>query len=161
MFQKLFDKIDEFIDKFNEVTNLEEFAVTILDTIKKAFEENISKDQEVYEATFDEIMQKEGFWDSLGIKLKKALKSKEEFLKYLLYISTIMNEFDRRYQQREKSKKKDKELKKIINKYSKIIKELSENKNLTKEQIENEIKKCREKMQKEIKTLDKDYILER
>lgn len=161
MFQKLFDKLDEFIDKFNEVTNLEQFAVEVLDTIKKAFEENISTEQEVYENTFDEVMQKEGFWDSLGIKLKKALKSKEEFLKYLLYISTVMNEFDRRYKAREKSQKKDKELNKIINKYSKIIKELSENKNLTKEQIENEIKMYREKMQTEIKNLDKDYTLER
>ena len=161
MFQKLFNKVDEFIDKFNEITNLEEFAVTVLDTIKQAFEENISTVQEVYENTFDEVMQKEGFWNSLGIKLKKAIKSKEEFLKYLLYISTIMNEFDRRYQERQKAQRKDKELKKIIAKYSKIIKELSENKNLTKDQIENEIKKYREKMQKDIKNLDKDFVLER
>ena len=161
MFKKLFNKVDEFIDKFNEITNLEEFAVTILDTIKQSLEENISTEQEIYEKTFDEIMQKEGFWNTLGIKLKKAMKSKEEFLKYLLYISTIMNEFDRRYQEHQKSQKKDKELKKIITKYSKIIKDLSENKNLTKEQIENEIKKCREKMQKEIKNLDKDFVLER
>ena len=151
MFQKLFDKIDEFIDKFNEITNLEKYAVKVLDIIKNTFVENISTQQEVYEKTFDEIMQKKGFWDSLGIKLKKSLKSKEEFLKYLLYISAIMNEFDRRYQERQKANKKDKELKKIINKYSKIIQELSENKNLTKEQIDIEIKKCREKMQREIK----------
>lgn len=161
MFQKLFDKIDEFIDKFNEITNLEEFAVNVLDTIKHAFEENISKDQEIYEKTFDEIMQKEGFWNSIGIKLKKAIKSKEEFLKYLLYISAIMNEFDKRYQEKQKTQKKEKELNKIITRYSKIIKELSENKNLTKEQIETEIKKCREKMQREIKNLDKDFVLER
>ncbi len=161
MFQKLFDKIDEFIDKFNEITNLEQIAVDMLNLIKKTFEENISEDKEVYEKTFDEIMQKEGFWKSIGEKMKKAIKSKEELLKYLLYVSAIMNEFQKRYIAREKEDKKDKELNKIIEKYSKLIKEISENKNLSKDQINEEVRIYRNKMQREIKNLDKDFELER
>lgn len=161
MFQKLFEKIDEFIDKFNEVTNLEKIAMDVLDLIKKTFEENISEDKDICEKTFDEIMQKKGFWKSIGAKMKKAMKSKEELLKYLLYISAIMNEFQRRYIVHEKEGKKDKELNKIIEKYSKIIKEISENKNLSKEQINEEVRICRDKMQREIKKLDKDFSIER
>lgn len=161
MFQKLFDKIDEFIDKFNEVTNLEKIAVDVLDLIKKTFEENISEDKDVCEKTFDEVMQKEGFWKSIGEKMKKAIKSKEELLKYLLYVSAIMNEFQRRYIAREKEGKKDKELNKVIEKYSKLIKEISENKNLSREQINEEVRICRDKMQREIRSLDKDFELER
>ncbi len=161
MFQKLFEKIDEFIDKFNEVTNLEKIAVDVLDLIKETFEDNISEDKEVCEKTFDEIMQKEGFWKSIGAKMKKAIKSKEELLKYLLYISAVMNEFQRRYISREMENKKDKELNKIIEKYSKIIKEISENKNLSKDQISEEVRICREKMQREIRNLDKDFSIER
>lgn len=161
MFQKLFDKIDEFIDKFNEVTNLEKIAVDVLDLIKKTFEENISGDKDVCEKTFDEVMQKEGFWKSIGEKMKKAIKSKEELLKYLLYVSAIMNEFQRRYIAREKEGKKDKELNKIIEKYSKLIKEISENKNLSREQINEEVRICRDKMQREIRSLDKDLEMER
>ena len=77
MFQKLFEKIDEFIDKFNEVTNLEKIAMDVLDLIKQSFAENISEDKDVCEKTFDEIMQKEGLWKSIGAKMKKAMKSKE------------------------------------------------------------------------------------
>lgn len=161
MFQKLFEKIDEFIDKFNEVTNLEKIAVDVLDLIKETFEDNISEDKNVCEKTFDEIMQKEGFWKSIGAKMKKAIKSKEELLKYLLYISAVMNEFQRRYISREMENKKDKELNKIIEKYSKIIKEISENKNLSKDQISEEVRICREKMQREIRNLDKDFSIER
>lgn len=161
MFQKLFEKIDEFIDKFNEVTNLEKIAVDVLDLIKETFEDNISEDKDACEKTFDEIMQKEGFWKSIGAKMKKAIKSKEELLKYLLYISAVMNEFQRRYISREMENKKDKELNKIIEKYSKIIKEISENKNLSKDQISEEVRICREKMQREIRNLDKDFSIER
>lgn len=161
MFQKLFEKIDEFIDKFNEVTNLEKIAVDVLDLIKETFEDNISEDKNVCEKTFDEIMQKEGFWKSIGAKMKKAIKSKEELLKYLLYISAVMNEFQRRYISREMENKKDKELNKIIEKYSKIIKEISENKNLSKDQISEEVRICQEKMQREIRNLDKDFSIER
>ena len=69
-----------------------------------------------------------------------------------------MNEFQRRYIVHEKEGKKDKELNKIIEKYSKLIKEISENKNLSKEQINEEVRICRDKMQREIKKLDKDKL---
>lgn len=161
MFQKLFNKIDEFIEKFNEVTNLEEIAVEVLNIIKEALHTNVSSKQEECEKIFNEIMQKEEFWESLGAKLKKSLKSKEEFLKYLLYISTIMNEFDKRYQEKQHESKKDNELNKIFEKYAKIIKEISENTNLSKDQIDIEVKKYREKMQQEIKNLDKEISIER
>ena len=41
------------------------------------------------------------------------------------------------------------------------IKEISENKNLSKEQINEEVRICRDKMQREIKKLDKDFSIER
>ena len=154
MFKKLFDKIDSFIEKFNEVTNLEQIAIEVLHLIENAFIDNISSDMDRNEKTFDEIMQKPGLWKSIGQKLKKALKDKEEFLKQLLYICAIMNEFERRYRARQKSNRKDKEMNKIIEKYTKDIKEISENSELSQEYKNDEIKKLRMAMEKEIKELD-------
>ena len=152
MFKKLFSKIDEIIEKFNEITNLEEIAIEVLKIIDNAFD-----DHGLDEKLFDEVMGKSGLWKSIGKKLKKALKDKEEFLKQLLYICALMNEFDRKYRIRQKEQRKDKEMKKIIEKYTKYIKELSENKNLSPEQKNKEIKKMRESMEKEIKELEIEH----
>jgi len=152
MFKKLFSKIDEIIEKFNEITNLEEIAIEVLKIIDNAFD-----DHKLNEKLFDEVMGKPGLWKSIGKKLKKALKDKEEFLKQLLYICAIMNEFDRKYRIRQKEQRKDKDMKKIIEKYTKYIKELSENKNLSPEHKNNEIKKMRENMEREIKELEVEH----
>ena len=154
MFKKLFDKIDSFIEKFNEITNLDEIAIEVLHLIENAFSDHISNNKELNEKMFDEIMQKPGLWKSLGQKLKKALKDKEEFLKQLLYICAVMNEFDRRYRARQRTNRKDKEMNKIIEKYTKEIKEISENPEFSQEYKNEEIKKIRANMEKEIKELD-------
>lgn len=154
MFKKLFDKIDDFIEKFNEISNLEQFAIEVLHLIENAFFDNISNNRELNEKMFDEIMQKPGLWKSIGQRLKKALKDKEAFLKQLLYIFMIMSEFERRYRTRQKSNRKDKETNKIIEKYTKEIKEISENPDFSQEYKNDEIKKIRATMEKEIKALD-------
>ena len=154
MFSKLFERIDEFIEKFNEITNLEQIAIEVLQLINKAFNANISEDMETSEKIFDEVMQKEGLWKSIGKKLKKALKDKEEFLKQLLYIYVIMTEFERRYRARQKVSRKDKDTQKIIEKYTKEIKEVSENQEFSQEYKNEEIKRIRSVMEKEIKALD-------
>jgi len=154
MFKKLFAKIDDFIEKFNETTNLEQIAIEVLHLIENAFSDNISVKPEVSEKIFDEIMQKPGLWKSIGQKLKKALKNKEEFLKQLLYICAIMNEFERRYRVRQRSNRKDKEMNKIIEKYTKEIAEISEDPELSQEYKNEKIKEIRSAMEKEIKSLD-------
>lgn len=153
MFHKLFDKIDELIDKFNELTNLDEIAIQILHLIEQAFTENFSEDMAENEKIFDEVMQQEGFWKTLGKKLKKAIKNKEEFLKQLLYIATIMAEFERRYRQKQKGLRKNKEIEKIIKKYTRYMKEAIENKSLDKETLEKTLKELRISMEKEIKSV--------
>jgi len=153
MFRKLFDKIDELIDKFNELTNLDEIAIQILHLIEQVFTENFSEDMAENEKIFDEVMQQEGFWKTLGKKLKKAIKNKEEFLKQLLYIATIMAEFERRYRQKQKGLRKNKEIEKIIKKYTRYMKEAIENKNLDKETLEKTLKELRISMEKEIKSV--------
>ena len=158
MFKKLFSKIDEFIEKFNEITNLEQVAIEILHLINDAFGKNISNDKDVCEKTFDEIMQKEGLWKSIGQKLKKALKDKEEFLKQLLYIYVMMTEFERRHKARQRVNRKDKNTQKIIEKYTKEIKEISENPDFSQEYKNSEIKRIRSIMEKEIKSLDFEII---
>jgi len=154
MFSKLFEKIDEFIENFNEITNLEQIAIEVLQLINNAFSSNISEDMETSEKIFDEVMQKEGIWKSIGKKLKKALKDKEEFLKQLLYIYVIMTEFERRYRARQKVSRKDKDTQKIIEKYTKEIKDVSENQEFSQEYKNEEIKRIRTVMEKEIKALD-------
>ena len=77
MFRKLFDKIDELIDKFNELTNLDEIAIQILHLIEQAFTENFSEDMAENEKLFDEIMQHAGFGKRLVKNLKKRLKIKK------------------------------------------------------------------------------------
>ena len=154
MFKNLFNKIDSFIEKFNEITNLEEIAIEVLHLIETAFSNHISNNMELNEKLFDEVMQKPGLWKSIGQKLKKALKDKEEFLKQLLYICAIMNEFDRRYRARQKANRKDKEMNKIIEKHTKEIKEISEKTDISQEYKNEEIKKIRANMEKEIKALD-------
>lgn len=154
MFDKLFKKIDEFIEKINEITNLEQIAIEILQLINEAFNINVSNDSALNEKTFDDIMQKEGLWKNIGKKLKKSLKSKEEFLKQLLYIYIIMTEFEKRYKEHQKTNNKDKETKKIIEKYTKKIKEILENIELSKEYKNEEIRRIRAVMEKEIKALD-------
>lgn len=154
MFDKLFKKIDEFIEKINEITNLEQTAIEILQLINEAFSINVSNDSALNEKTFDDIMQKEGLWKNIGKKLKKSLKSKEEFLKQLLYIYVIMTEFEKRYKEHQRINNKDKETKKIIEKYTKKIKEILENAKFPKEYKNEEIRRIRAVMEKEIKALD-------
>ena len=57
MFKKLFSKIDSVIEKFNEITNLEQIAIEVLQLIETAFSINISDDIEQSENFFDETMQ--------------------------------------------------------------------------------------------------------
>lgn len=157
MFKKLFDKVDEFIEKFNEVTNLDKFAIEILHLIESTFSSHFFSDMDLNEKKFDEIMQKPGLWKSIGQKLKKSLKNKEEFLKQLLYICALMNEFERRYRTLQKAKRRDKEMNKIIEKYTKEIKEISENTELPQEYKNSEIRKLRESMEKELKELNLEH----
>ena len=159
MFKKLFSKIDSFIENFNEITNLEQFAIEVLKLIEESFSVFISKDKDTAEKTFDEIMDKPGLWKSIGLKLKKALKDKEAFLRQLLYICTLMNEFERRYKIHQRANRKDKEVNKIIEKYTKLISEISAKTDISQEYKNEEIKKLRATMEKEIKALD--YQLER
>ena len=70
-----------------------------------------------------------------------------------------MNEFERRYKIQQKSSRKDKEVNKIIEKYTKLISEVSAKTDLSQEYKNEEIKKLRADMEKEIKALD--YQLER
>jgi len=154
MFKKLFSKIDNFIENFNEVTNLEQFAIEVLQLIEDTFSVFISKDKDTAEKTFDEIMDKPGLWKSIGAKLKKALKDKEAFLRQLLYICTLMNEFERRYKIHQRASRKDKEVNKIIEKYTKLISDISAQPDLSQEYKNEEIKKLRANMEKEIKALD-------
>jgi len=153
MFRKLFAKIDELIDKFNELTNLDEIAIQILHLIEEAFTNNFSEDMAENEKLFDEIMQHTGFWKTLGKKLKKAIKDKEEFLKQLLYIATIMAEFERRYREKQRGLRKSKEIEKIIKKYTKYIQEAIQNKNLDKATLEKTIKDLRKSMEREIRAV--------
>lgn len=159
MFKKLFDKINEIIETINQVSNLDEITVEIIDLIKSAFTENFSDDMKKNEELFDKIMGQKGLWTMIGKKIKKALRSKEELIKFLLYVRAVMSEFERRYYQNQKENRRNKEIEKIIDKYTKLIKEVTENKNLSKTSIEKEIKKLQLAMQKEIKNLD--FVLER
>ena len=77
MFQKLFNKVDEFIDKFKEINSFDELSkitIDILQIIKETLCENLSEDMEDNEKIFDEIMHEPGLWKSLGEKAKKAMK---------------------------------------------------------------------------------------
>ena len=40
MFKKLFDKIDNFIENFNEITNLDQVVIEVLHLIEKIFSDN-------------------------------------------------------------------------------------------------------------------------
>ena len=80
-------------------------------------------------------------------------KDKEEFLKQLLYIATIMAEFERRYREKQRGLRKSKEIEKIIKKYTKYIQEAIKNKNLDKDTLEKTIKELRRSMEKEIKAV--------
>ncbi len=100
-------------------------------------------------------MDKPGLWKSIGLKLKKALKDKEAFLRQLLYICTLMNEFERRYKIHQRANRKDKEINKIIEKYTKLISEVSIRADISQEYKNEEIKRLRAAMEKEIKALDR------
>lgn len=159
MFQKLFEKVDQFIDKFKEIDNFDELSkitIDILQIIKETLCQNLSEDMEDNEAIFDEIMHEPGLWKSLGEKAKKAMKDKKALLQFLLYISAIMNEFQNRLLQKMKEEKKYGEFNKIIKKYMELINQIMENKELTEEQKENNILKLKKAMEKEIKCLGRD-----
>ena len=75
MFQKLFSAVDEFIEKFKEITNIEELSkitINVLQIIKDTLCQNLTEDMEENEKIFDEIMHEPGLWKSLGEKAKKA-----------------------------------------------------------------------------------------
>lgn len=159
MFQKLFEKVDQFIDKFKEIDNFDELSkitIDILQIIKETLCQNLSEDMEDNETIFDEIMREPGLWKSLGEKAKKAMKDKKALLQFLLYISAIMNEFQNRLLQKMKEERKYGEFNKIIKRYMELINETMENKELTEEQKENNILKLKKAMEKEIKCLGRD-----
>lgn len=159
MFQKLFNKVDEFIDKFKEINSFDELSkitIDILQIIKETLCENLSEDMEDNEKIFDEIMHEPGLWKSLGEKAKKAMKEKKALLQFLLYISAIMNEFQNRLMQKIKEEKKYSEFNKIIKKYMELINEIMENKELSESQKETNILKLKKAMEKEIRSLGRD-----
>ena len=154
MFQKLFDKIDDFIENFKQINTVQELSKITLDVlkiIKEIFIENLSPDMEQNEKLFNEIMGIEGLWKKIGEKAKKAMKEKEELLKFLLYISAIMNEFQNRLRERKKEERQMKNLDKIIKKYMKMIKEIFENKNLDEKTREKSILELKKAMERELK----------
>ena len=69
------------------------------------------------EKLFNELMGIEGLWKKIGEKAKKAMKEKDELLKFLLYISAIMNEFQNRLREKQREERHQKEFNKIIQKY--------------------------------------------
>ncbi|MBE5812388.1 MAG: hypothetical protein E7314_01880 [Clostridiales bacterium] len=159
MFEKLFDKVDKFIDKFQEINTFEELSkitIDILQTIKETLCENLSEDMQNNEQIFDEIMNQTGLWKLIGEKAKKAMKDKKALLQFLLYISAIMNEFQNRLIQKRKEEKKYGEFNKIIKKYMELINEIMENNELSEKQKEINIFKLKKSMEKEIKSLDRD-----
>ena len=159
MFQKLFSAVDEFIEKFKEITNIEELSkitINVLQIIKDTLCQNLTEDMEENEKIFDEIMHEPGLWKSLGEKAKKAMKDKKALLQFLLYISAIMNEFQNRLIQKRKEEKKYGEFNRIIKKYMELINEIVENKELPEEQKERNILKLKKAMEKEIRALGRD-----
>ena len=159
MFQKLFNKVDEFIDKFKEINSFEELSkitIDVLQIIKETLCQNLTENMEDNEKTFDELMQEPGLWKSLGDKAKKAMKDKKTLLQFLLYISAIMNEFQNRLRQKQKEERKYGEFNKIIKKYMQLINEIMEKEELNEEQKEINILKLKKAMEKEIKALGRD-----
>lgn len=159
MFKKLFNAVDEFIDKFKDITQIEEMSkitINILQIIKDTLCENLSNDMEENEAIFDELMNEPGLWKKIGEKAKKAMKDKKQLLQFLLYISAIMNEFQNRLIQKRKEEKKYKEFNKIIKKYMELINEIIENKDLDEKIKEQNILKLKKSMEKEIRSLERD-----
>ena len=102
MFNKLFAKINELIDKFSEVLTEEELtasAIEVLEIMEEELKENLTDDMEKNEEIFDETMNNPGLWKAIGKKIKKAIKNQNELLKMLLYASAVFAEFDRRNRQ--------------------------------------------------------------
>jgi len=160
MFQKLFDTIDNFIENFKQINSVEELSkitLNVLKIIKDIFTETLSPDMEQNENLFNEVMGIEGFWKKIGEKAKKAMKEKEELLKFLLYISAIMNEFQNRLREKQREEKHLKEFNRIIQKYQKLLKEILENKNLDEKTREKSIIELKKAMERELK----GYQLER
>lgn len=154
MFQKLFDVVDNFIENFKTINSVEELSkitFNILKIIKDIFCETLSNDMEQNEKLFNEIMGIEGLWKKIGEKAKKAMKKKEELLKFLLYISAIMNEFQNRLKEKQREEKHAKEFDKIIQKYQKLLKEILENKNLDEKTREKSILELKKAMEYELK----------
>jgi len=159
MFQKLFDKVEEFINKFKEINTFEELSkitIDVLQIIKDTLCQNLNENMEENEKTFDELMNEPGLWKSLGEKAKKAMKDKKALLQFLLYISAIMNEFQNRLIQKRKEEKQYGEFNKIIKKYMQLINEIMEKDELTEDQKETSILKLKKSMEKEIKALGRD-----
>ena len=160
MFQKLFDTIDNFIENFKQINSVEELSkitLNVLKIIKDIFTETLSPDMEQNEKLFNEVMGIEGLWKKIGEKAKKAMKEKEELLKFLLYISAIMNEFQNRLREKQREEKHLKEFNRIIQKYQKLLKEILENKNLDEKTREKSIIELKKAMERELK----GYQLER
>lgn len=159
MFQKLFAKVDEFIENFKEINTFEELSkitINVLQIIKETLCQNLSEDMEDNEKIFDEIMREPGLWKALGEKAKKAMKEKKALLQFLLYISAIMNEFQNRLIQKMKEEKKYGEFNRIIKKYMNLINEIMEKEEFTEDEKEKNILKLKKSMEKEIRALGRD-----
>jgi hypothetical protein len=159
MFQKFFDFIDTFIDGFDNINTEEELSVLsfkLLNILKEELTENLTDDMTENEKIFDDIMNEPGLWSKIGEKIKKAVKNKKELLKFLLYLSILINEFQKRLKQKQKEGKKYKDFDKIINKYMKLIKEVLDNKDLDETIRKKQIYELKKAMKKEIEYLEHD-----
>lgn len=159
MFNKLFAKINELVDKFSEILTEEELtasAIEVLEIMEEELKENLTEDMEKNEEIFDETMNNPGLWKSIGKKIKKAIKNQNELLKMLLYASAVFAEFDRRNRQKRKEEKKSKEFDKIIKKYLAQIIEIEKNPDIPQDMKEKQIKDIKKLMEKIMKSLEHD-----
>jgi len=154
MFQKLFDLVDNFIENFKQLNNIEDLSKITLNTlkiIKEIFTETLTDDMEQNEKLFDELMGIKGLWKKIGEKAKKAMQEKEELLKFLLYVSAIMNEFQNRLKEKQRQERRIKNFNKIMQKYQKMLKEILENKDLDERTREKSIIELKKAMERELK----------
>jgi len=159
MFNKLFSKINELIDKFSVILSEEELtasAIEVLKIMEEELKENLTDDMEKNEEIFDETMNNPGLWKSIGRKIKKAIKNQNELLKMLLYASAIFAEFDRRNRQKRKEEKKAKEFDKIIKKYLAQIIEIEKNPEIPQDMKQKQIRDIKKMMEKVMKSLERD-----
>jgi len=159
MFNKLFSKINELIDKFSVILSEEELtasAIEVLKIMEEELKENLTDDMEKNEEIFDETMNNPGLWKTIGKKIKKAIKNQNELLKMLLYASAIFAEFDRRNRQKRKEEKKAKEFDKIMKKYLAQIIEIEKNPEIPQDMKQKQIRDIKRLIEKVMKSLEHD-----